>query len=423
MLHTKNVLNKLKLTVIFAGLCIIVTSCFKEKDIKQVNQQIGIVQFSPHAGPKNTIVNISGVNFPDKANIQVKVNGKPTPIVAGTSNNIQIQIPQGTGSGKLEVTFGGTTYDAGNFTYQNTYTLTSLTNGQVGTQNGPLASASFEDIESLAIDANNNMYVGNYYGTQLRKINLANSTVSTLATQLGGAEFLSVDASANVYYVDEDNNQVVKVTPAGVSSVLVAPTFGIQAIKVGASGNIYVAGRTNIVKYSPAGAVLWRLTSHGSGNVDGDTSVVRFALYGQIDVDATETKIYLVQNTLVAAAGYPSQIKLLDLTAKKITTLAGSNTVGGLVDGSGTDAEFSLAYGVTLDKQGGAYIADAGTGAIRYLKDGVVSTVIGGTSYGDREGAGTAALLNSPQHVAFDSNGVMYIADWGNNKIYKVVID
>ena len=419
----RNFYNKLTVILSAAFLSFTVTSCFKEKDVTQVTQETGVLQMSPTSAPKNSIVSISGVNFPDKSGVQVKVNGKSVNVVAGTSNNIQIQIPQGVGSGKVEVTFGGKTYDAGTFTYENTYTVTSLTSGAQGTQNGPVATAQLEDVESLAIDANNNMYVGNYYGTLLRKINLTTGTVSTVATQTGGAEFVSVDATGNIYYVDEDNNQLVKVTPAGVTTVLATPTFGIQAVKVGASGNIYVAGRTNIVKYSPTGTQLWRLTSHGSGNVDGDTSQVRFALYGQMDVDPTETKIYVIQNSLSSAAGYPSQIKVLDLTAKTMTTIAGNASVGGLVNGSGTDAEFSLAYGVTLDKQGGLYVADNGNGAIRYIKNGVVSTVIGGTAAGDREGSGTAAQLSGPQHVAFDSNGVMYIADWGNNKIFKVVID
>ena len=143
-------------------------------------------------------------------------------------------------------------------------------------------------------------------------------------------------------------------------------------------------------------------------------------MYGSIDVDASETKIYVINNTL--AGNYPSKIKVLDLTAKTLTTIAGTG-VGGYVDGTALDAEFSLAYGVALDKTGGLYIADYFNSAIRYLKNGTVSTVIGGNGSGDLDGVGTAAKINSPQQVGFDSKGNMYIADYGNTKIYKVVID
>lgn len=412
----------LQIAAIMLVATFVLSSCFKKVDVPQITQQTGLVQISPMAGPKNTILSISGVNFPDKAGITVKINGKNANIVSSTSNNIQVQVPVGAGTGKVEVTFGGTTYQGPTFTYQNTYTVSSLTNGQVGYADGPLATAKFEDIESVAIDGTDNLYVGNYYGTRLRKINLNTAIASTLATQTGGAEFVTADAAGNVFYVDEDNNELIKVTPAGVTSTIASPTFGIQAVKVGASGNIYVAGRTNIVKYSPTGTVLWRLASHGSGDVDGDTSTVKFALYGGMEVDPAETKIYVIQNSLSSAAGYPSKIKVLDLTAKTLKTIAGTG-VGGFVDGDALDAEFSLAYGIALDKTGGLYIADNINSAIRYLKNGVVSTVIGGNGAGDLDGIGTAAKINGPQHAAFDSKGNMYIADYGNTKIYKVVID
>lgn len=406
--------------LVFLG-AFVFSSCYKEVDVDQIAQQPGIIQISPLAGPKNTILSINGNNFPEKSAISVKINGKNATVVSSTNNQIQVQVPVGAGSGKVEVTYGGTTYQGPTFTYQNTYTVTSLTNGQVGFADGPLASAKFEDIEGLAIDVNDNLYPSDWSGSnRLRKINLNTSTVSTHATLAGGGEFLSTDAAGNIYFADEDNRKIVKITPGGVVTDLASPTFAIQGIKVGASGNIYVSGRTNIAKYSPTGTLLWRLTSHGTGDVDGDTSVVRFALYGNIEVDPTETKIYVINNTLTGS--YPSKIKMLDLTAKTLKTIAGTG-VGGLLDGDALEAEFSLAYSTTLDKQGGLYIADYFNNAIRYLKDGHVSTVIGGNGAGDLDGVGTAAKIDSPQQVAFDSKGNMYIADYANTKIYKVVID
>jgi hypothetical protein len=239
----------------------------------------------------------------------------------------------------------------------------------------------------------------------------------------GGGEFLTTDAAGNIYFADEDDRQIIKITPAGVASTLIStPTYRVQGVKVGASGNIYVSGNgsstSSIAKYSSNGTLLWRLVSHGSGNVDGDTSLVKFALYGNIEVDPTETKIYVVSNP----SSGPSKIKVLDLTSKTLTTFAGAATAG-FADGPALDAQFAFIYSITLDKQGGMYIADADNAAIRYLKNGVVTTVIGGNGSEDVPGIGTAAKLGYPQNVAFDSKGIMYIADWANNKIYKVVID
>ncbi|HEV8283701.1 MAG TPA: hypothetical protein VGQ09_05295 [Chitinophagaceae bacterium] len=424
-LTLQNLYSKLSGVAIVTFLCgFLLFSCYKKVDVKQVPQNAGIIDISPSAGPKNTILSISGNNFPDKAGIVVKVNGKTTPIVSATSNNIQAQIQPGTGTGKVEVTFNGTTYTGPTFTYQNTYTVTSLTNGIKGYLDGPLSTAQFEDIEGIAIDPSDNIFPSDWSGSNnLRKINLTSSTVSTLATLDGGGEFLTTDAAGNIYFADEDDRQIIKVTPAGVATTLIStPTLRVQGVKVGASGNIYVSGNgsstSSIAKYSPSGTLIWRLVSHGSGNVDGDTSVVKFALYGNIEVDPTETKIYVVSNP----SSGPSKIKVLDLTAKTLTTFAGAATKG-FLDGPALEAEFAFIYSITFDKQGGLYIADADNAAIRYLKNGVVTTVVGGNGSEDTPGIGTAAKLGYPQNVAFDSKGIMYIADWGNNKIYKVVID
>jgi hypothetical protein len=427
----QNLYSRLSIVAIIGCLCaVMLSSCFKEEDVKQIPQVPGIIDVSPTSGPKNTILSISGNNFPDKASITVKVNGKTTPIISSTANNIQAQIQAGTGTGKVEVSYGGNTYTGPTFTYQNTYTTTPLTNGILGYLDGPLATAKFEDIESIAIDPNDNIFPADFSGSNnLRKINLSTSTVSTLAVLAtgGGAEFLSTDAAGNIYVADEVKRKIYKITPTGDTSALITvqSPLRVQGVKVAASGNIYVSGNytaaspttSSIAKYSPTGALLWRLVSHGAGDVEGDTSIVKFALSGNIEVDAAETKVYVVSNP----SGGPSKIKVLDLAAKTLKTYAGSTA--GFSDGPALEAKFAYIYSITFDKQGGLYITDANNAAIRYLKNGVVTTVLGGNGEGDFPGVGTATKFNYPQHVAFDSKGNMYVADYSNNKIYKVVID
>ncbi|MDB5231415.1 MAG: gluconolactonase [Chitinophagaceae bacterium] len=410
-----------RLTVLaIAALCTGLSSCYKKVDVALAPTQLGVMALSPTAGPKNTIISISGSEFPDKANIAVKVNGKAATIISSTSNNIQAQVAPGTGSGKVEVVINGTSYPAGNFTYQNTYTVTSYTNGAGGYLDGPVATAKFEDIEGLTIDANDNLYDAEYGTGHVRKVDLNTGVVSTLATgSLGASEFVSNDASGNIYLADESGKTIKKVTPAGVISTLAVVPFTPHGIKVGKSGNIYVSGNNNgnIAKYSSTGTLVWRLTTHGAGNVDGDTSLVKFNLIGNLEIDPNETKIYVNNVT----AGIPNQVKVLDLTNKTLTTLAGT-TASGYADGAAASAQFNYIYSTKLDSKGGLYIVDLLNNRIRYLFNGVVTTVIG-SSGGDTNGVGTAALLNNPQDAVFDSKGNMYIADYGNGKIKKVVID
>ena len=409
--------------VLFTATCFFqLISCNKSVDVEQVTPPAGVMDFTPIIGPKNTIININGDQFPDKGSIAVTVNGKVASVISSTSTNIQAKVASGTGSGPIKVSFSGKSFNGPDFTYINSsFEVTSITNGIQGYLDGPVATAYYEDIEGIVIDANNNLYNAQYGSgaDKVRKLNLNTMVVSTLNNAVGGgAEFISVDVSGNVYIADEDNNLIKKITPTGSISTIASTTFAIQGIKVGTSGNIYVSGSTTIAKFNPAGSLLWSIESHGSGNVDGDTSLAEFNLNGNIEVDPTEKFIYVLGSQ---AATLSSQIKLLSIVDKTITTIAGTGNRG-LVNGSALSARFGFIYSVLLDKDGGLYIADATNNVIRYLKDDNVRTVIG-SSQGDLDGNGSNVKLNFPQGLAFDTFGNLYISDYSNGKIKKVIIN
>jgi sugar lactone lactonase YvrE len=102
---------------------------------------------------------------------------------------------------------------------------------------------------------------------------------------------------------------------------------------------------------------------------------------------------------------------------------------GGFAGDSGpaTSAELNMPFGVAFDAAGNFYIADSTNNRIRKvtLGTGVITTVAGnGTAYtyaGDG-GPATSAALNSPDGVALDSAGNIYIADSGNSVIRKVTV-
>ncbi len=113
-------------------------------------------------------------------------------------------------------------------------------------------------------------------------------------------------------------------------------------------------------------------------------------------------------------------------TAQTITTLAGTGGQGYAGDGGvPTSAVLSLPAAVWGDTTGVLFIADTGNNAIRQLnasRSAITAFAGTGTSgfLGDG-GAATAAKLSAPGGVFVDSNGVVYIADTGNNRIRKVL--
>jgi kumamolisin len=107
-----------------------------------------------------------------------------------------------------------------------------------------------------------------------------------------------------------------------------------------------------------------------------------------------------------------------------ISTLAGAAGTAALKDGTGTSANFNYPSGIAVDTSGNIYIADFNNNVIRKVTpSGVVTTPYGslaGTA-GSTNGSGNAATFTTPNGVAIDSSGTLYIADTGNNLIRKIV--
>jgi Divergent InlB B-repeat domain/SMP-30/Gluconolactonase/LRE-like region/NHL repeat len=121
-----------------------------------------------------------------------------------------------------------------------------------------------------------------------------------------------------------------------------------------------------------------------------------------------------------------NRIRRVDVSTKIITTYAGGfqPNIGYCGDGMpATQACLSFPAGLAWDTSTGTlYIVDTNNNRIRHVdSSGIISTVAGnGTRTCPGDGIAVDGCLYNPEGIAVDSKGQFYIADWGNNVIWKV---
>lgn len=297
----------------------------------------------------------------------------------------------------------------------------------------------------IALDASGNVYVagGNaiYRFTPAGVMSVFAGGVSAgyadgqgVSALFNAPQGITFDANGNLLVADSGNNAIRMVTPAGtVSTVAGSPTRGSADgsgsaatfsapvdVAVDANGNIIVAdgGNSAIRKISAAGAVTTLAGGPKTSTFNWPTGVA---------VDPSG-------NVIVMDVGANKVLKVTQAGA--VTTVAGTGSAGS-TNGAASAATFGstgpydplhapIQYGpagILVDKFGYMFVVDRGNNEVRMITpSGVVSTLAGqpDQTWGTSNGVGPAALLDTPAHIAMDSNANLYVTEDGNSDVRRL---
>jgi len=197
-----------------------------------------------------------------------------------------------------------------------------------------------------------------------------------------------------------------------------------SGIAVDQAGNVYVTEVSNntLRKIDPTGMVTTLAGQSedtdgdgypDGGYADGLGSAARFNGPSGLAID-TDGNLYVADtaNSIIRKV----------TPAGDVTTLAGRATDDGSADGVGNEARFKSPEGVAVDRAGNVYVGDTGNATIRRITPtGEVTTLAGlAGNPGDSDGTGSAARFDVPCGVTVDASGVLYVADLGNSSIRKI---
>ena len=312
---------------------------------------------------------------------------------------------------------------------------------------GPAVAARLSWPRDVAVDGAGNLYIADRGNNCIRRVD-PSGIITTIAGTCSGAggysgdngpavaarlslpSGVAVDGAGDLYIADTNNYRIRRVDARGIITTIAgtgeygysgdkgpAPQAQLKdpdGVAVDSAGNLYIADRENHrIRRVDASGIITTIAGTGEDGYSGDNGpavAARLDHPRDVAVDGA--------GNLYIADYLDHRIRRVDASGT-ITTIAGTGENGYSGDnGPAVAAQIYGPGGVAVDAVGNLYLT-AGGRIRRVDASGIITTIAGTGRYGysGDGGPAVAAELYSPQGVAVDGSGNLYVADRLNNSI------
>lgn len=310
----------------------------------------------------------------------------------------------------------------------------SVLGGDTG-DHGLATSALLSSPWGIAVGPNGYLYIADSNRQVIRRVE-PDGIITTIAgggstplvdgddaltTDIGNVSSVVVAPDGTVYFANGsfvgriDSLLTIHIVPTGP---MVSPSFLCFA----PDGTLYISDTfgDEVWKRAPDGtlSVYAGDGMHGTAGDNGAATGAELSYPAGLARD-------LSGNVYIAEPG-SNRIRQVTAASHVITTIAGSSDIYGFGGDGGpaSEALLSLPHGVAVSSNGDVYIADTGNNRVRRVdaRTHLITTVAGtgSSGFGGDGFAAVAADLYGPFGVALDTAGDLYIADSGNHRVRMV---
>lgn len=267
---------------------------------------------------------------------------------------------------------------------------------------GAAVSASLNYPAGLAVDAQDNLYIADFYNNVVRKVSVANGIITTVVGAYPGTPGYSGDNG-----------------PATLAQLL-----NPQGIKFDAQGNLYISDSSNhrVRKVDAGTSIITTVVGSGVSGYSGDNGPATLA-----SLVSPEGLAFDAAGNLFIADDGAFVVRKVAAGSGIISTVAGSATPGYSGDnGPATLARFDNEMdGIAVGCGGNLYVADSTNNRVRMVSGapGTITTIAGaGTAGYSNNTPALSTQLNHPEALVFaHDTGDLYVANYLSGTVQRIV--
>ncbi|MGB0579441.1 MAG: hypothetical protein ACPGVU_07045 [Limisphaerales bacterium] len=241
------------------------------------------------------------------------------------------------------------------------------------------------------------------------------------------------DTSGNMYIVELGGGRVHKFDNEGSLKTIAGDgsksytgdggpaskaTFnGMHNVAVTPAGDLYISDSWNhcVRKIDGQTGIITTVAGTGKPGFTGDGGPATEATFNYlmcVSLNAANDKLFIADLK-------NRRVRVVDLKSGIVSTIAGNGKKGIPADGSvAIESPLVDPRAVAADSKNNVYVLERGGHALRMVtRDGKIRTVAGTGKSGAMDGPALKAQLNSPKHLAIDSDDKVIIADDQNARI------
>ena len=260
---------------------------------------------------------------------------------------------------------------------------------------------------NISIDGSGNVWVSDPGNNRIEEFSSAGTYESQIGSPINfsGAGNIAFDTSGNIWTTLSSIPSVAKISTSAGNTITGFGSYGTSTGQFESPSDVAIAGNGNAWIVDTNNNRVQELTASGA-------YVTKFGSYGTANGQFKDANGIAIDGS--------GNLWVTDILNNRVQEFSATGTYVSKFGSQGhTNGKFSQPEGIAIDGSGNIWVVDNGNNRVQELTaTGTYKTQIGCSSGQCSGGSGTGQFF-SPQDIAIDGSGNIWVTDQTNNRVQE----